>query len=107
MTTYVRVARVAQVPPGRLRRVEVDGRLYCLANVGGALYALDDDCPHIGAALSDGTLEGCVLTCPLHLARFDVTNGAVVRGPAREDVRTYPVRVEGDAVSIAVGDEET
>jgi 3-phenylpropionate/trans-cinnamate dioxygenase ferredoxin subunit len=99
---FVRVARVTDIPPGSLLRVDVDMELICLANVGGHIYAISDDCPHIGGALSDGDLAGCVVTCPVHLAQFDVRSGRVLRGPAREDVPTYEVRVEGDDVYVAV-----
>ena len=77
-------------------------QLVCLAKVDGQIYAVSDDCPHIGGALSDGELTGCVLTCPVHLARFDVRDGRVLRGPARDDVPCYAVRVEGDEVYVAV-----
>jgi 3-phenylpropionate/trans-cinnamate dioxygenase ferredoxin component len=97
---FVRVARLRDIAPGELLRVEVAERLVCLANVNGTIYAVDDECTHIGGALSDGELEGYVLTCPVHLARFDVSDGRVLRGPAREDVRTYAVRVEGDDILI-------
>lgn len=98
---FVRVARVDEIPPGGLLRVEVEGLLICLANVEGRIYAVNDDCPHIGGALSDGELAGCVLTCPVHLARFDVRDGRVLRGPAREDVPCYAVRVEHGEVYVA------
>ena len=101
MGAFVRVARLGDIAPGELLRVEVSGKLVCLANVAGHIFAIDDDCPHIGGALSDGDLEGCVVTCPVHLARFDVRDGKVLRGPAREDVPTYAVRVEGDDILVA------
>jgi 3-phenylpropionate/trans-cinnamate dioxygenase ferredoxin component len=98
---FVKVARLADIPPGGLLRVELGGELVCLANTGGHIYAVSDDCPHIGGALSDGELEGCVLTCPIHLAQFDVRSGRVLRGPAREDVPTHAVRVEGNDIYLA------
>jgi nitrite reductase/ring-hydroxylating ferredoxin subunit len=104
MGAFIKVARLRDIAPGELLRVEVGGKLVCLANVEGRIYAVDDDCPHIGGALSDGELEGCVLTCPVHLARFDVRDGKVLRGPAREDVPTYVVRVEGDDILVAEPD---
>lgn len=104
MGAFIRVARLQDSTPGELLRVEVGGKLVCLANVAGRIFAVDDDCPHIGGALSDGELEGCVLTCPVHLARFDVRDGKVLRGPAREDVPTYAVRVEGDDILVAEPD---
>ena len=98
---FVRVARVKEIAPGELLRVEVAGRLICLANVDGAIYAVDDDCTHISGPLDQGELEGCVLTCPLHLARFDVCSGRVLRGPARDDLPTFAVRVRGGEVFVA------
>lgn len=99
---FVRVATRADLPPGALLRVEVGARLVCLANVDGQIYAFDDDCPHIGGALDEGELEGCVLTCPVHLAQFNVcAGGRVVRGPARDDLVMFPVRVEGDDILVA------
>lgn len=100
MGAFVKVARVGQVPPGRLKRVELAGRLICLANVDGQIYAVDDDCTHISGPLDQGDLTGCVLECPLHIAHFDVRTGQVLRGPAREDLPTYAVYVQGDDVYV-------
>ena len=99
------MARLDEIAPGETLRVAVGATLICLANVGGRIYAVSDDCPHIGGALSDGELAGCTLTCPVHLAQFDVRDGRVVRGPARDDVPTYAVRVEGDQIFVAPGDD--
>lgn len=101
MGGFVKVARLDDIALGELLRVEVNGRLVCLANVEGRIYAVDDDCTHISGPLDQGELEGCVLTCPLHLARFDVTTGKVLRGPARENLPTYSVRIEGDDILVA------
>jgi nitrite reductase/ring-hydroxylating ferredoxin subunit len=98
---YVQVASVRDIAPGELLRVEVGAHLVCLANVDGAIYAFDDDCPHTGGPLDEGELEGHVLTCPIHLAQFDVRGGRVVRGPAQERLRMYTVHVEGERVLIA------
>lgn len=102
MSDYVRVASLSEVPAGGLHRVIVGYTLICLANVDGDVYAINDDCTHIGGSLSEGELEGCVVTCPVHLARFDVRDGRVLRGPARDDAETYPVRVEDDAIYVAL-----
>jgi 3-phenylpropionate/trans-cinnamate dioxygenase ferredoxin component len=102
---FVAVARLDEIAPGETLRVEVGATLICLVNVGGHVYAVSDDCPHIGGALSDGELTGCTLTCPVHLAQFDVRDGRVLRGPARDDVPTYAVRVEGDQIFVAPKDD--
>lgn len=101
---FMLVARLSDVAPGRLRRVEVGGRLILLANVAGAIFAVDDDCTHISGPLDQGELCAYTLTCPLHLARFDIRDGRVLRGPAREPLPTYAVRVEGDDVFVAAPD---
>ncbi|MGO8947334.1 MAG: Rieske (2Fe-2S) protein [Ktedonobacterales bacterium] len=100
MRRFVRVADLGQVTPGRLLRVEVSGRLLCLANVAGTIFAMDDDCTHISGPLDRGELEDHILTCPVHLAQFDVRTGKVVRGPARDDLPIYRVRMEGNDILV-------
>lgn len=101
MSEFVKVAQVRDVPPGEMTVIELDGHLICLANVDGQICAIEDDCTHIGGPLDEGELEGAVLTCPWHLAQFDIRTGRVLRGPARTDLPTYAVRVEGDDILVA------
>lgn len=100
MPEFVKVADVYEVPPGEMTVIELDGHLICLAWVEDRLYAVEDDCTHVGGPLDEGELEGEVLTCPWHLARFDFRTGHVLRGPARADLPTYAVRVEGEDVLV-------
>ncbi len=100
MSRFIWVAGRNQVAPGQLLRVEVSGRLVCLANVDGTIYAVDDDCTHTSGPLDRGELEGHVLTCPLHLAQFDVRTGQVLRGPARDDLSVYRVRMEENDILV-------
>lgn len=101
---FVTVARVGDLAPGELLEVDLDGHAVCLANVDGAYYAVAATCPHLGGPLADGELEGRILTCPWHMAQFDVATGRVRRGPARTDVATYEVRVVGDVIRVAASD---
>jgi 3-phenylpropionate/trans-cinnamate dioxygenase ferredoxin component len=101
---YIYAARLDEIPAGRLRRVELEGRLILLASVAGSIYAADDDCPHISGPLDQGELDDCVLTCPIHLARFDIRDGSVLRGPARNPLSIFPVRVEGADVFVGLPD---
>jgi 3-phenylpropionate/trans-cinnamate dioxygenase ferredoxin subunit len=105
MCKFHEVARREDIAPGELRRVEVGVHLVCLANVDGVIYAVDDDCTHTGGPLDEGELDGPVLTCPIHLARFDVRDGQVVRGPAHEPLSTYRVRIEDGHIFVADPDE--
>jgi nitrite reductase/ring-hydroxylating ferredoxin subunit len=81
MAKFVPVAKSTELKPGEMKRVLVDGERVCLVNVDGTYYALRDQCGHQKAALSKGKLEGSVIECPLHFARFDVRTGKVLRGP--------------------------
>jgi 3-phenylpropionate/trans-cinnamate dioxygenase ferredoxin component len=105
MSDFVKVAELSDVDDGELMAVEVDGEPVCLANVGGSVYAFTDNCTHISGPLNEGELDGEVLTCPWHGAQFNVCTGKVLRGPARQDIQTYAVRVEGDSILVSLPDD--
>jgi nitrite reductase/ring-hydroxylating ferredoxin subunit len=71
-----------------------------LANVAGTIFAIDDTCTHRGCSLGDGKLDGSTVQCACHGSRFDVTSGAVVRGPAEDPVRSYPVQIASGEVQV-------
>ena len=73
-----------------------------MAKVAGRYYALDDRCSHRGGPLSEGTLEGGVVTCPWHFGKFDLETGEVKGPPPIEPLRTYEVRVESGNVLISI-----
>ncbi len=100
--SYVRVAALADLPPGRTLRVEAGRRAILLANVDGAVYACDDACTHEDSSLSLGSLEGELVKCTLHGSRFSVRTGRPQEEPAEEPLRTYPVRVEGADVLVRI-----
>ncbi len=94
------VARVADVAPGTTKVVAVDGVAVMICNVDGKIYAIEDVCTHDGGALDQGLLEGVVIECPRHGARFDVRTGAVLALPAILPVPTYKVRVEDGEIYV-------
>ncbi len=105
MTEFVKVAQQDEVEEGELLPVEVDGEPICLTKIDGVVYAFTDNCTHISGPLSDGDLEGYVLTCPWHGAQFDVRTGKVLRGPARQKIMTYPVKIEDASILVSLPDE--
>jgi nitrite reductase/ring-hydroxylating ferredoxin subunit len=102
MATFVTVARTADLGPGQGKLVQVNGKRIALFNAGGRYYAIDDTCPHRGGPLSEGEVEGTAVVCPWHGAIFDLATGEVTRLPAAAGVATYDVRIEGEAIAIAV-----
>lgn len=100
---FVQVATADQIPEGTLLGVQVDGRHICLANVEGAIYALQDNCSHQDFPLSAGCLEDGRVECAWHGAKFDPASGRALALPAIRPVKTYEVRVEGDAILVDLG----
>jgi len=100
--TFIPVGRTAETPPGTISVHEVNGVRIALCNVNGRFYAIDDVCTHDGGPLDQGELEGNLVECPRHGARFDVTDGRAVTLPAVRPVKTYKVQVEGDDVLVDI-----
>lgn len=97
-----RLAPADAVPPGTGKAFEVAGRRIAVFNAAGRFYAIDDTCPHAGAPLSEGSLDGTTVVCPWHDARFDVTCGKVLGPPADRDVGSYPVALSGGMIEVEV-----
>jgi nitrite reductase/ring-hydroxylating ferredoxin subunit len=75
----VEVASTQEIPVGKMKHVEVDGKEIAIANINGKYYAFDDRCGHSSARLSMGVINGNVVTCSFHGAQFDCTTGKKVR----------------------------
>lgn len=103
MSEFVTVAQVADTPPGTISVHDVNGTRIALCNVNGRFYAIDDVCTHDGGPLDQGELQGELVECPRHGAKFDVTSGRAVVLPAVRPVKTYAVQVDGDDVKVDVG----
>jgi nitrite reductase/ring-hydroxylating ferredoxin subunit len=80
-TDFVEVAKISEIPSGKMKRTEVNGKEIMIANVNGKFYALTDRCGHMNALLSMGNLTGNTVTCPFHGAKFDVTTGKKLTEP--------------------------
>ncbi|MDA1016714.1 MAG: non-heme iron oxygenase ferredoxin subunit [Planctomycetota bacterium] len=100
MPKTVKVADVTELQPGEGKTVDVEGVSLALFNVDGTYFAIANTCTHVGGSLGEGALIGKEVTCPLHGAQFDATSGKVLGGPARNDVKSFPVSLEGDDVFI-------
>jgi nitrite reductase/ring-hydroxylating ferredoxin subunit len=87
---------VAAVPPNSALLVG-DAAVF---NVAGGFCATQAKCTHRGGPLNEGKLNGSTVTCPWHGTQYNVCTGAVLRGPATEPVKTYPVIVEGEIGSV-------
>ena len=102
MEQLTTVTAVDDLGDRELAAFPVTGKRIAIAKAGDAFYAFGDTCTHQGCSLAQGELDGTTVTCPCHGSEFDVTTGEVIRGPAREPVQSYPVRVEGGLVRVEV-----
>jgi nitrite reductase (NADH) small subunit len=91
---------VADILPGRMKLLTVDGIDVTVYNVNGTLYATEDACTHAAGPLHEGELKDNVVTCPWHYSGFDVTNGSVICPPATTPLRTYKVTANGAIGSV-------
>jgi nitrite reductase/ring-hydroxylating ferredoxin subunit len=78
---FVQAIQTADVAPGGMKAVELNGRELIICNCAGNFYALDRRCGHMNGPLEMGTLDGSILTCPMHYAQFDVTTGEALANP--------------------------
>jgi nitrite reductase/ring-hydroxylating ferredoxin subunit len=106
---FVEAARIGEIYPGGMKAVVVGGNDIVIANADGRYYAVSRRCSHRGVSLEMGTLDGSILTCPLHYAQFDITNGEVLSGPVPPDpdhptdtLKTYPVQLQANSVMVSV-----
>ena len=98
---YVTVAKVGEIPEGGVKIARVEDQLLAIFHVEGQYHAIDDVCTHDGGPLAEGPLEGHVIECPRHGARFDIRTGAVLCMPATAPVPTHETRVVGDEIQVA------
>ena len=87
---FVDVADINEVPGGKMKNVQVGEKEILLANSEDKVYALCDRCSHMNAPLSMGAMNGKVVTCPMHGARFDVTTGKKIAEPMALDPSKLP-----------------
>lgn len=99
---YVKAANVADVPPGRVKIVELGDQEVALCNVGGEIYAIANVCTHDNGPLGEGYLMGDEIECPRHGARFDVKTGDVRTLPAVIPIPRFRVKLEGTEIMVEV-----
>jgi 3-phenylpropionate/trans-cinnamate dioxygenase ferredoxin subunit len=107
---FVLATTTAEFANGAMKAVDIEGKELLIAKIQDAYYAVARRCTHMAENLCDGTLDGAVVTCPRHGARFDITSGKAV-GKAKlmflstlpKDLATYPVKIEGAEIFVGVG----
>ena len=106
---YVRVADKSELPTNKMIIVVVGGKEVLLANVDGSYYAIANTCTHAGGSLAKGSIDGSIVTCPRHGARFNLMTGKAVREAKIgfikikvKDDASYTVKVEGTDILVGI-----
>lgn len=102
MSKWVSVAKKSDIPEGKTAVFTVEGKEIAISYVNGQFYAYENACTHMDLPLDEGEIEGTVIQCPHHGAKFDLTTGAAVQLPAAAPLEMYKVKVEGDEIKIEV-----
>ena len=106
MSRWIKIAELAECPPGKCLEIVAEDRIVALFNVDGNIHALDGICPHQGGPLGQGELSGCVVTCPWHGWQFDVTNGQH-QTTASLVHSQFEVKIENDQILVNLNTTET
>ncbi len=99
--TDIKVLPARMVPANEGRAISVGDRSIAIFHVKNSFYAIENLCPHRGAPLVDGEVEGTIVMCPWHRWEFDLKTGQSPANPAA-CVKTYPCRVNGDDVVVTM-----
>ena len=94
------VAKTTEIPADEAKRVIIGEHQIALFNLDGEYFATDDICTHAYASLSEGYIEDGCVECPLHAGLFDIKTGKAQGVPVTEDIKTFPVRVEGENIYV-------
>jgi 3-phenylpropionate/trans-cinnamate dioxygenase ferredoxin subunit len=105
MSRQIVVGVAAELAPGERKLAFADGRGIVLFNIDGAVHAIDNACPHNGASLASGKLDGCVLRCPAHGLRFDLRTGCM---PGVDGLRltTFPVTTVDSKLVVSLDEPD-
>ena len=96
------VAKTTEIAEDEAKRVTVGDQQIAIFNLDDTFYATDDVCTHAYASLSEGYIEDGCVECPLHAGLFDIKTGKAKGVPVVEDIKTFPVRVEGEDIYVEV-----
>ena len=116
MAKLVEVLKTDELKDGTMTSAKVAGHEILVARIGDRYYAVDNRCPHMGGKLSQGKLNGTVVTCPLHGSQFNLNDGNVIRWTdltgfmskvikiikSPKSINTYNVKVVDETIYVEI-----
>jgi nitrite reductase/ring-hydroxylating ferredoxin subunit len=106
-SSFTKVADTSEIPAGKMKTVKLKNEEILIMNVNNTFYAISNPCTHKGGDLSKGSLDGKILTCPLHGSKFDITTGKNIQGPKvmmfrgnAKDLKKYELQIKGTDILV-------
>jgi len=100
MDKYVRIAETKDIQKDKMRVFKVNDREILVVNVEDKFYAFENRCPHMGYPLYFGRLEGKVLTCGFHYAKFDVRTGKSLGSVTHSPLKTFKIKIQNSSILV-------
>ena len=99
---FARALKLADLPPGTKKAVEIGGQSVLICHTADRLYAISNICSHAEETLECGRLGRTWISCPAHGARFELATGRAMNPPAVRPVATYALRVVAEWIEVLV-----
>ena len=97
---FIQVADITDIDLNQAVSVEIDGKAILICNTENGVFAVEDRCTHADIPLCGGQIIGNFISCPVHGAVFDLSDGSVQAPPAFEDLETFEVKIEDTLISV-------
>ena len=97
---FIQVADITDIDINQSQSVNIDEVDILICNTDNGFFAVEDKCSHADIPLCGGQITDNYITCPVHGAVFDLTDGSVQSPPAFEDLNTFEVKIEGTSISV-------
>ena len=102
MTEWIDACATKDIDEEDLIPWEYNGQRIAIYKIKKGFFATDLFCTHEEESMEEGLVIDCVIECPLHGGRFDICTGKALSAPVYEDLKTYPVKVEGGRVFVKI-----
>jgi len=100
MGKYIKIAETQEIPKNKMQIFKVEDHEILVANVEREFYAFENRCPHMGYPLYFGSLEGKVLTCGFHYAKFNVSTGKPMNPVTHKPLRTFKIKIQNSSILV-------
>ena len=97
---FILVADITDIELNQSQSVELSGLDILICHTNNGIFAVEDKCSHADIPLCGGQIIDNFISCPVHGAVFDLTDGSVQSPPAFEDLKTYEIKIEGTSISV-------